>query len=386
MSQQSPNRIYLDNNATTKIDPVVKQVLLDQLDLMPLNASSIHSEGQQAKTILAHARRDLAHALEIKNSEIVFTSGSTEGLNMLLRGAAEAFYKKHKRPMCILSTEIEHACVYETLKVLKEEGEIELTYLPVNEFGAPKLENLEEACKQGLDLMAFSAANSETGVKINLEEFAACAQRYGALFVVDATALSGKESVQLPEGVSAAAFSSHKFHGPMGCGFCMVRSDFPLFSQSTGGGQEFKRRSGTENIPSIVSMVKAFDIAQSAYEAYARMNELRAYLEGEILSRCPGSRINGTGPRLVNTSNIYFPNVEGDSLLLNLDLEGLSVSLGSACATGTLEPSRVLLKMGLAPEVTRASVRFSLSRMTTSDEVEKAAQIVSRVYSRLAKR
>lgn len=386
MSQQPLHRIYLDNNATTKIDPEAKKVLSDLLDRMPLNASSVHSEGQQAKTLLAKARRDLATALGIKNSEVVFTSGSTEGLNMLLRGAVKAFYYKHKRPMRVVSTEIEHSCVYETLRVQKEEGLIDLEYLPVADSGAPRLTDFEQACNRGVDLAIFSAANSETGVKLDLEGFSACAERCDSHLIIDATALSGKEVISLPSGVSAAAFSSHKFHGPMGCGFCMVRSDFPLLAQATGGGQEFKRRSGTENIPSIVAMVKAFEIAQAAHAAHAQMETQRDHLERELLALCPGAKVNGSGPRLTNTTNIYFPDIEGDSLLLSFDLEGLSVSLGSACATGTLEPSRVLLKMGLSPEVARSSVRFSLSRMTTEKEIEKAIEIVSKIYNRLVRR
>ena len=386
MSQQPQSRIYLDNNATTKIDPVARKTLIDLIDLRPLNASSVHSEGQQAKTLLAKARRDLARELGVKNSEIVFTSGSTEGLNMLLRGSAEAFHQKHRRPMNTISTEIEHSCIYQTLIALKEEGLINLTYLPVGESGAPQLHDFEKACKNGVDLAAFSAANSETGIKLDMEGFSKCAETYDTFLVIDATALAGKEVAALPSGVSAAAFSSHKFHGPMGCGFCMVRATFPLCAQATGGGQEFERRSGTENIPAIVSMVKAFEIAQSAHDAHAHMGNLRAHLERELLSLCPGAKVNGTGPRLANTANIYFPDVEGDSLLLNFDLEGLSVSLGSACATGTLEPSRVLLKMGFSPEVARTSVRFSLSRMTTAEEIERTLEIVTKVYSRLVRR
>ena len=386
-------RIYLDNNATTKVDPQVKKVFVETLDKAPLNPSSIHTEGQEAKTLIAKARRQIAELIGVKSHEIIFTSGSTEGLNLMIRGMV--FNQSSKAPYQVITTSIEHSAVFNTLKGLEKAKMCELIYLPVGLDGAPLLSDFEKALKKGLELqkpqlVVLSAANSETGVKIDIEAFSRVAGICNAAFILDGTALVGKEVVKIPEGISGAAFSAHKFHGPQGVGFCVIREGLDLYPQSTGGGQEYARRSGTENVAGIVALAKALEIAQKSTEAFERMRQLRDFLEQKILEKCPFATVNGTEQdqnrresRLVNTSNIAFEGIEGDSLLLSLDLAGLSVSLGSACATGTLEVSRVLLNMGIDPVLSRSSVRFSLSRFTTKQEVEKAVDIVVTTAQRL---
>jgi len=393
-------RIYLDNNATTALDPEVKKAFIAALDKSPLNPSSIHTEGQEAKTLVAKARRQIADLIGVKSYEVIFTSGATEGLNLMIRGAVFAQSNQHgklqgKPCIRVITTSIEHSAVYNTIKELTETGQCELVYLPVGVEGAPLLSDLQKALKEGADaqksqLLVLSAANSETGIKIDIEAFSELAQRFCIPFILDATALVGKEVVKIPKGVSGAAFSAHKFHGPQGIGFCVIREDLELQPQSTGGGQEYARRSGTENVAGIVALAKALEIAQGSQAAFERVEKLRDFLEKSILTKCPFASVNGTelkegnkSCRLVNTSNIAFEGIEGDSLLLSLDLAGLSVSLGSACATGTLEPSRVLLNMGIDPVLSRSSVRFSLSRFTTKEEVKQAAAIVIETAHRL---
>lgn len=384
-------RIYLDNNATTKVDPEVKKVFIETLNKGPLNPSSIHTEGQEAKTLIAKARRQIADLIGVKSHEVIFTSGSTEGLNLMIRGMV--LNQSSKAPYQVITTSIEHSAVYSTLKELELAKHCELNYLPVGLKGAPLLSDLEKALKEGIEqdrpqLVVLSAANSETGIKIDIEGFSKLAAKCSAPFILDATALVGKEVVKIPKQISGAAFSAHKFHGPQGVGFCVIREDLDLSPQSTGGGQEYARRSGTENVAGIVALAKALEIAQKSTEAFERMRGLRDFLEQKILEKCPFARVNGIEQnkaldRLVNTSNIAFKGVEGDSLILSLDLAGLSVSLGSACATGTLEVSRVLLNMGIDPVLSRSSLRFSLSRFTTQEEVEKAVDIVVTTAKRL---
>ena len=362
------NRIYLDNNATTPIDPKVLEVLLEALSSGPLNPSSIHSWGQRARAEIASVRRQLADNLHAHPSEVLFHSGATEGLNLAIR----ALQSKGPR-LRVISSEIEHSAVYETLRALDY---IDVTYLPVGKSGAPAIEDLRAALEKGAEAIVLSAANSETGALFDIEAAGGLALAFGLPFICDTTALMGKAPVKMLPGISSMHFSPNNFHGPVGIGFSIFSRSYSINAQITGGGQQENRRSGTQSVALIKALGTAVDLAQSTdYEA---IKELRDRLEKGILGAVPGSLCNGSGKRLVNTSNLAFPHMEGDALFMALDLAGVAVSLGSACASGALEPSRVLQVMNTEPF---ASVRFSLSRMTTAEEIDRAIKICAQIAS-----
>lgn len=368
-------RIYLDNNATTPLDPGVLDAMIGELAASPHNPSSIHSFGQEAKKILTDSRNTIATSLNVKPSEILFTSGGTEGMNLLIRGALSD-PSSH-----VIASPIDHACVFNTLEELREK-EADITYLPIDFYGAPKVKDLQEAIQPHTRLIVLSAANSETGVKLEIEGIAAVAKRASIPLILDGVALLGKEPFFIPEGVAAMAFSAHKFHGPQGIGFVFVRSDLKLAPLLTGGGQEKKLRSGTENLPGIVGMTRALTIFDED-EDFAYMRSLREQFEARLIEEIPDVEVNGEGPRLPNTSNLYFPGIDAESLLISLDMKKIAVSYASACASGALEPSRTLLKMGYSKERASSSLRFSFSRMNTPEEIEKATEIIIALVGQL---
>ena len=359
-------RIYLDNNATTPLDPSVLYAMIEELSAPPRNPSSFHSFGQEGKKVLADARATIAKFLDVKTSEILFTSGGTEGINLLIRGLIS------DPPSHIIASPIDHAAVYNTLRDI----EAKITYLPIGSYGAPKVSDLQKALRPNTKLIILSAANSETGVKLDIEKFAAVAKTANVPLVLDAVALLGKEPLTIPDGVAAMVFSAHKFHGPKGVGFAFVRSNLKLRPLLTGGGQEKTLRSGTENLPGIVGMAHALSILDED-RAYAHMESLREYFESTLLETIPDIEINGEGPRLANTSNIFFPGIDGESLLISLDMHKIAAAHASACASGALEPSRVLLNMGYSKERAASSLRFSFSRFTTLEEVQKATEVIA---------
>lgn len=349
-------KIYLDNNATTPLDPLVVQAMLAELEAGPANPSSIHSFGRAAHLRLAKAREQIASYLGIDPSELIFTSSGTESLNLALLGLKPSGH--------IITTRIEHPAVFETIAQLKAPT----TYLPVGEKGHIEISDLEEAIGPDTCLIALSAVNNETGVKNPLEEIAAIAEKNGIPLVVDAVALLGKENFTIPTGVSAMAFSAHKVHGPKGVGLLYVKKGTKLSPLLFGGGQERTKRPGTENLPGIIGFVKAIELLSTS--SMQHMNEMRDLLEKGLQN----VRINGTGPRVCNTSSITFPGQDGEALLIQLDQLGIAASMGSACSSGSLEPSRVLLEMGLSREEALSTLRFSVSRFTTKSEIEKVIE------------
>jgi cysteine desulfurase len=355
-------RIFLDNNATTLLDSRVKEVMLTELDLTPSNPSSIHSLGRAARGRLIRAREGIASYLNIAPQEMVFTSGGTEALNLAILGIGGKG--------TILSSEIEHAAVYETLKRTHRP----ISYLPVDRTGHVRLENVKKNLELGADLIVLGGANSETGVKNPIDAIAELALHYQVPFIVDGVALLGKESFTIPEGVTAMAFSGHKLHGPQGSGFLYVKKKTPLSPLLTGGGQEFSRRSGTENLAAIIGLAKAVELLEDELpQARLRMEKLRTLLE-EGLKEI--ARVNGSGPRICNTTNLFFSDRDAEGLLIQLDQKGIAVSMGSACSSGAIEPSRVLIKMGLSSAEARASLRFSLSRFTTEEEIQTTVKTI----------
>lgn len=374
------NRIYLDNNATTSLDQRVLEAMLQDLRPVPANPSSIHFFGQEAKQKLQQARSIIGNFLGIKPSEIVFTSGGTESLNMLIKGPFLAALSGH-----IITSDIEHSSVYNTVKFLEKNG-CEATFLKSGLWGAVTPEQVEGAVKKNTSLIALSAVNGETGVKTDIDTIAQIAKKHRIPFVVDAVALLGKELFTIPDGVSAMAFSGHKLHGPKGIGMAFVHPSFKFEPLFTGGDQEHSRRAGTENLAGILGMAQAIDLLK--YElpsATHRMQQMRDHLEDGLKRALGKIIIHGEGPRVANTSNISFPDIDGEALLINLDLAGIAASHGSACASGALEPSRVLLNMGIDRKIARSSIRFSLSRQTSPEEIEKAIKIIEKVVLNLKK-
>jgi cysteine desulfurase len=375
-------RIYLDNNATTALDPLVfKAMLLDlQADsqALPLNPSSVHAYGRDARNYLTKARRSIATAMGVRASEILFTSGGTEALNMVLRGLFTPHFEGH-----IITSNVEHAAVYKTVEALQAYG-CRATFLETGLWGAVSVDAVREALQPDTRLIVLMAANNETGVKTDIEAIAALAHERNIPFVVDGIALLGKERFQIPEGVSVMCFSGHKFHAPKGVGFAVIRHELKLSPLFTGGGQEYERRAGTENLAGILGLAEAIELVQETLpEATKRMADLRDCLEQELLKTLPDVNVNGLGPRICNTTNMAFEGVEGESLLMNLDMRGIAVSHGSACSSGSLEPSRVLLNMGLSRQQAASSLRFSLSRFTTQKEIDCCIEAVVSIVQQL---
>jgi len=362
--------IYLDNNATTPIAPEALSAMLQDYQSTPLNPSSIHRYGQKAKGLILEARHEIATFLKVKGNQILFTSGGTESLNLLIHGLLPPHGS-------ILTTKLEHPAVYETLNSLNRE----LHYLPVGENGAPTSSELESGITETTSLIVLSAANSETGAKIDLEACATVAKSHGIPLIVDGVALLGKELFTIPDGVSGMAFSAHKLHGPKGVGFAYIKKPKNIKPLFHGGNQQMGLRSGTENLGGILGMAKAISLlAIHLPTATAYMAKLRDHFESELMKQFD-IEINGKGPRLPNTSNLSFKGVDGENLLMLLDQKGVAASHGSACSSGALEPSRVLQQMGLSREKARSSIRFSLSRMTSEEDIERAIKIIKDLLS-----
>jgi len=373
-------RIYLDNNASTPLDPRVIQVIINDLNQEIGNPSSVHFFGQRLRNRITQSRHSLATFFKVKPSELVFTSGGTEGINMVIRGLFP------QNPSChILTSSIEHACVYRTVKLLEANG-CSATYLNPGLWGAVTLDAVRSALRKDTRLIVLMAVNNETGVKTDIQSIAQIAQEANIPFLVDGVALLGKEEFTIPEGVSAMCFSGHKLHAPKGIGLTFIRSNFKVLPLLTGGNQEYGLRAGAENVSGIIGLTEAIcmlkdELPQSTF----RMEFLKNKLEQGIMQNLKNVIVNGEGPRVVNTTNLSFGGIEGETLLMNLDLEGIAVSHGSACSSGALEPSRILLNMGIPIESARSSIRFSLSRFNTEQEIERCIEIVVKVVTRLRK-
>lgn len=368
-------KIYLDNNATTEIDPHVKSVYFNAIENSLGNPSSLHFYGQQQKKILTASRYQIAAHLSVKPTEIYFTSGATESVNMILRGIMELHPSAH-----IISSEIEHAAVINTLEALKKKG-AKVSLIKPSSLGAATVDEVIPLITPETKLIALMAVNNETGVKTDIEAFARLAKERGILFFVDGAALLGKERFTIPEGVAAMSFSGHKCHAPVGVGFSFIRKSVKFSPIITGGEQEFGKRGGTENVPAIAAMAETIrQLELQLPQAEGHMRYLRDLFESRILESLPHVKINGSGPRVANTSNLSFPGIEGETLLAALSANGIAASHGSACASGALEPSHVLLGMGLSKEVASSSIRFSLSRFTTEEEIIEASRVIISLY------
>jgi cysteine desulfurase len=376
-------RAYFDHNATTPVDPSVADVMVRVLREDFGNASSVHRFGQQAKAILDEARSAVAHLIGADPSEIVFTSGGTESDNAALRGAAEALEPTGRRHL--VATAIEHEAVLVTFKALARRG-WRTTLLPVDESGVAKPEALESAITDETALVSVMHANNEIGTIQPVAEMARIAHAHGALFHTDAVQSVAKIPVDVRAlGVDLLSLSAHKFNGPKGAGALWIKRGTRLLPILTGGKHERTRRAGTENVPAIAGLGAAARVAKTkAPDALSRVRDLRDRLESEILNRVPGTVVNGTRTsRVPNTTNLSFDRVEAESLLIALDLEGIAVSTGAACSSGTLEPSHVLRAMGLSTHRAQNSIRFSLGTENTGAEVDYLLEKLPKAVDKL---
>src|SRR5262245_42880296 len=378
-------RIYFDHNATTPVDPAVAEAVARVMTDTFGNASSVHHFGQQAKAVLDEARSAVASLIAAEPSEIVFTSGGTESDNFALRGVAEALEPTGRRHL--IASSIGPEAVLVTLRPLAPRGSL-TTLLTVDQSGIVKPEALAEAITDDTAIVSVMHANNEIGTIQPITELARIAHGRGALFHTDAVQSIGKIPVDVRAlGVDLLSLSAHKFNGPKGVGALWIKRGARVTSVMTGGKHERSRRAGTENVAGIAGLGVAAQLAaRKVTTENARLGPLRNRLEESILARVPGTAINGVRePRVPNTTNISFEAVEAESLLIALDLEGVAVSTGSACSSGTLEPSHVLRAMGLPSPRTQNSIRMSLGSGNTEAEVDfvlsKLPAIVAKLRS-----
>jgi cysteine desulfurase len=376
-------RIYLDYNATTPAAPEVVHAVTQALAETFGNPSSVHAFGQRAKAGLDEARTEVARLIDADPSAVVFTAGGTEANNLALRGVADAARNDGRRR--IVTTGIEHEAVLATLKALEREGWT-VEVLPVGDRGVLSPSALEPRLGKDVALVSVMHANNEVGTVQPVADLAALAHEHGALFHTDAVQSVGKIPVSVARlGVDLLSLSGHKFAGPKGTGALWIRRGVRLVAQMTGGRQERNRRAGTENVPALIGLGVAARLAQTSLAASAAsIGALRDRLESGILAAVPGAVVNGDREaRVPNTSNVSFEGIEAESLLIALDLEGVAVSTGSACSSGSLEPSHVLRAMGLPTARARNSLRFSLGSGTTAEEVDFVIGILPPLVAKL---
>jgi cysteine desulfurase len=380
-------RVYMDANATTPLLPEVFEAMRPHFIEQFGNASSIHQQGQQARAAVDRAREQVARLLHCRASEIVFTSGGTESDNLALFGVLNATADE---PAHIITTAIEHHAVLHAAEALQKRG-VEVTLLPCTPSGLIEPAALASALRPHTRLVSIMLANNETGTIQPIAKLAEIAKSHSkALFHTDAVQAAGKLPLDLsPAGefkdVDLLTISGHKMHAPQGTGVLFVRRSVRLAPLFHGGTHERQRRAGTENLPGIVALGKASELAAAWIGASpTALANLRDRLEQTLLHEIPESGVNGAGtPRVANTTNLYFDHVEAEALVIALDLKGLSVSGGSACQSGATEPSHVLTAMGLSPARARASIRFSLSKLTTEADIDFALSLVPAAVERL---
>jgi cysteine desulfurase len=376
-------RVYLDHNATTPVASSVADRMNQAVREAWGNASSVHHFGQQAKAVVDEARARVAALVGGDPSEVVFTSGGTEGNNFALRGAADALEASGRTHL--IATAIEHEAVLNTLKALARRG-WRVTLLPVDQSGIVQPAALREVITDDTAIVSVMHANNEIGTIQPLAEMAAIAKAHRALVHTDAVQSAGKIAIDVRAlGVDLLSISAHKFYGPKGVGAVWLRKGVRLLPYMTGGRQERNRRAGTENVPGIAGIGAAAERAmQTMRDESARLRGLRHRLEDGILAAVPGATRNGAAePRVANTTNISFERIESESLLIGLDLAGIAVSSGSACSSGTLEPSHVLKAMGLPHARTLSSIRFSLGESNTEEDVDRVIRVLPPLVEKL---
>ena len=372
-------RVYLDNNATTPVLPEVLDAMRPYFGERFGNASSIHHHGQETRAAVERARESIAALLGCRPAEVVFTSGGTEADNLAIFGLVRS--GDH-----VITSTIEHHAVLNSCKQLQERG-VEVTFLPVGGRGLVSPDDLRQALRPNTKLVTVMYANNETGVIQPVTEIGEICAQSDVYFHTDAVQAASKIPIDVKMiGCDLLSISGHKTHAPQGVGALFVRKGTKLEPMLFGGSHERSRRAGTENVPGIVALGKAAELAMKAFSnsENCEMAALRDQLEKGILSQVDAAGVNGAGaPRVPNTSNIYFDYIEGEALVIALDLKGLSVSTGAACSSGAIEPSHVLTAMGIRPDRARASIRFSLGKQNTAEDVDFALHLVPAAVERL---
>lgn len=376
--------IYLDNAATTRTSPAVVEAMLPYFSENYGNASSVYSIGVASREAITKSRDTIAGMLGAKPEEIYFTAGGSESDNWALKATADAYRSKGNH---IITSKIEHHAILHTCEYLEKHG-FEVTYVDVDENGIIKLDQLEKAIRPDTILISVMFANNEIGTIQPVREIGQIAKKHGILFHTDAVQAFGQLPIHVDElNIDMLSSSAHKICGPKGIGFLYIRKGVKIRSFVHGGAQERKRRAGTENVPGIVGYAKAAeDAARTMQERTEKERELRDYLIDRVLAEIPYTRLNGDRTkRLPNNANFSFQFIEGESLLIMLDMEGICGSSGSACTSGSLDPSHVLLAIGLPHEIAHGSLRLTLGEETTKEEidyvVEKTKAIVERLRS-----
>ncbi|MGB2601036.1 MAG: cysteine desulfurase NifS [Candidatus Omnitrophota bacterium] len=378
-------KVYLDSNATTKVYPEVAEAIQKTYSDQYGNASSVHSFGRDAKKYLEAARIQVASLINAGSAEeIVFTSGGTESDNFAIKGAVKALKEKGNH---IITSSVEHPAVLNTCKSLEKEG-FQVTYLAVDECGVINLDELKNSITSKTILITIMAANNETGTLMPIEEIGKIAEETGILFHTDAVQMVGKMPFDVQKvKAQLVSLSAHKINGPKGAGALYIKKGTRLEPIQHGGHQEKGRRAGTENIPAIVGFGKACQLAKERLTEYSeRTKKLRDMLYNRIEKEIKQIKLNGhPAERLPNTLNVSFKSLEGESIILSLDLEGIATSTGSACTSGSLEPSHVLKSMGVEPLSLQGSVRFSFGAMSAESDVEYVMEKLPPIITRLRK-
>lgn len=361
--------IYLDNSATTRIDDRVLEEMLPYLKNNYGNASSLYSLGRESKKAIEDARDKVAKFLNCKSSEIYFTSGGSESDNTAIKGIARANRKKGNH---IITSKIEHRAVLETCKTLEKEG-FEITYLDVDRYGRVDVEKLKSVIRKDTILISIMYANNEIGTIQDIEKIGKIARENGIYFHTDAVQAVGILDIDVEkQNIDSLSLSAHKFYGPKGIGVLYVKKDIKFEKFIDGGHQERNKRAGTENVANIVGLAKALEIATESLQAHKnKISSLRDYFESNLKSKIENVTINGDiENRLPGNSNISFLGVNGQDLLLNLDMLGICVSSGSACTSGSIDPSHVLTAIGLDEEKAKSSIRISIGKYNTKEDID----------------
>lgn len=375
-------RIYLDNAATTKTSQEVVDAMLPYFTENYGNASSIYEVGQRSKEAITTAREDIAKVLGAKTEEIYFTAGGSEADNWALKAAFEAYSKKGNH---IITTKIEHHAILHTCEYLEKKG-AEITYLDVDENGLVNLDELQKAIRPETILISIMFANNEIGTIEPVKEIGMIAKEHGVLFHTDAVQAFGQVLIDVDEmNIDMLSSSAHKINGPKGIGFLYIRKGVKIRSFVHGGAQERKRRAGTENVPGIVGYgVAAKRAAETMEVRTAKERELRDYFIDRVLKEIPYVKLNGDPvKRLPNNINLSFRFVEGESLLIMLDMKGIAASSGSACTSGSLDPSHVLLAIGLPHEIAHGSLRLTLGEDTTKEDLDYTLEQLKEIIGKL---
>ena len=376
------NRIYMDNAATTRVTEPVFEAMKPYFCEKFGNPMSVHSYGRESRRAVEEARRQVAAALNADSREIYFTGCGTESDNWALRGAA---YAKGNTRRTLVTTTIEHHAILHTAEQLEKEG-FKVVYVPVDEFGIVKLDEMEKAITEDVFLVSVMTANNEIGTIQPIEEIARMAHAKGALFHTDAVQAIGSVKIDVKAmGIDLLSLSGHKFHAPKGVGALYMKNSVHIERLIRGGAQERTQRAGTENLASIVGLGKAIELATADIDAHnAKLIEMRDHMISEILTRIPETRLNGDATRrLPGNVNVSVRYIEGESLLLSLDLKGIAASSGSACTSGALDPSHVLLAIGLPHEVAHGSLRLTMNEENTMEEVDTVVEALVEIVKRL---